>query len=109
MYICTCIYAGLYLCTGGGYAVDDLRQVQVPSVNTTWCNSSISYNGVITGNMFCAGLTTGGKDSCQVSLTRHKATALTNVKCLYHCLIQFQLMPRDGALNVANLKHMFLT
>uniref|UniRef100_A0A3P9MKT6 Peptidase S1 domain-containing protein n=1 Tax=Oryzias latipes TaxID=8090 RepID=A0A3P9MKT6_ORYLA len=38
------------------------REVSVPVVNNTQCNSSY---GIITSNMICAGLTEGGKDSCQ--------------------------------------------
>uniref|UniRef100_A0A3P9HR66 Peptidase S1 domain-containing protein n=1 Tax=Oryzias latipes TaxID=8090 RepID=A0A3P9HR66_ORYLA len=41
-----------------------LQEVSVPIVNNTQCNSSY---GIITSNMICAGLSQGGKDSCQVS------------------------------------------
>jgi len=43
----------------------DLQLTEVPYVNVTDCNSSLSYNGRITTNMFCAGKLTGGADACQ--------------------------------------------
>lgn len=39
----------------------DLRQVDIPLTDNTTCNNAI---GGITARMICAGLTTGGKDSC---------------------------------------------
>ncbi|RFU79935.1 trypsin-like serine protease [Trichoderma arundinaceum] len=39
-----------------------LLKVSVPVVSRTTCNSD--YSGGVTNNMFCAGLTQGGKDSC---------------------------------------------
>lgn len=43
-----------------------LQEVSIPIVSNTDCNDA--YNGRITSNMMCAGVTQGGKDSCQVSV-----------------------------------------
>lgn len=51
--------------TEGGSIPSNLREVDVPVVSNTTCNSSSAYNGQITGNMMCAGYAAGGKDSCQ--------------------------------------------
>jgi secreted trypsin-like serine protease len=50
---------------GGTSFPDNLYEVSVPIVSNTTCNAPASYSGAITGNMFCAGLIAGGKDSCQ--------------------------------------------
>jgi secreted trypsin-like serine protease len=49
----------------GGSGSNVLRQVTVPIVSNTTCNSSVAYNGLITANMLCAGRQAGGVDSCQ--------------------------------------------
>jgi trypsin len=49
----------------GGSSPVDLMKVQVPVVELSNCNDANSYNGEITGQMFCAGLDAGGKDTCQ--------------------------------------------
>lgn len=49
--------------SSGGSTSNVLRQVTVPIVSNTTCNSSSSYAGDITSNMLCAG--SAGKDSCQ--------------------------------------------
>lgn len=49
----------------GGEKVRDLRFVQVPFVERASCNRPLAYDGQITGNMICAGVTAGGVDSCQ--------------------------------------------
>ena len=43
----------------------DLQLTEVPYVASSDCNSSLSYNGRITTNMFCAGKLGGGADACQ--------------------------------------------
>lgn len=43
-----------------------LRTVTLPIVSAQRCNSSASFNGNITENMICAGLSTGGRDACKV-------------------------------------------
>lgn len=49
----------------GGKTVRDLRFVQVPFVERSSCNRPLAYDGQITENMICAGVTAGGVDSCQ--------------------------------------------
>lgn len=49
----------------GGQTVRDLRFVDVPFVDRMTCNRPLAYDGQITGNMICAGVTAGGTDSCQ--------------------------------------------
>lgn len=44
-----------------------LQEVQVPVIGNRMCNCLYSV-GEITNNMVCAGVLTGGKDSCQVIL-----------------------------------------
>uniref|UniRef100_A0A8C7YJT3 Peptidase S1 domain-containing protein n=1 Tax=Oryzias sinensis TaxID=183150 RepID=A0A8C7YJT3_9TELE len=46
-----------------GSTASSLQEVSVPIVSNSQCSSSYS----LTSNMMCAGLTQGGKDSCQVS------------------------------------------
>eukprot|EP00160_Parvularia_atlantis_P020573 Unigene858_Nuclearia_a/m.2760 Unigene858_Nuclearia_a/g.2760 ORF Unigene858_Nuclearia_a/g.2760 Unigene858_Nuclearia_a/m.2760 type:complete len:294 (-) Unigene858_Nuclearia_a:107-988(-) len=47
----------------GGRLSDVLREVTVPIVSDSVCNTN--YRDRITENMICAGLAQGGKDSCQ--------------------------------------------
>jgi|GEM_PF-1799749 len=47
----------------GGYASAILQEVALPIITNQTCNES--YDGAITGNMFCAGFPEGGKDACQ--------------------------------------------
>jgi len=42
-----------------------LQAAKVPLVNTTDCNATDKYQGLVTENMFCAGFMAGGIDSCQ--------------------------------------------
>ncbi|MBL8261571.1 MAG: trypsin-like serine protease, partial [Xanthomonadaceae bacterium] len=50
----------------GGSGTTSLREVTIPVVSDTTCNSATSYNGRIDpSSMICAGLAAGGKDSCQ--------------------------------------------
>ena len=50
----------------GGPASPQLREVEVPVVSNTVCSDAYASDSVaITGNMLCAGLGEGGKDSCQ--------------------------------------------
>lgn len=48
-----------------GNTADVLQKVQVGVISQSTCNSSSSYDGDLTSNMFCAGFLTGGKDACQ--------------------------------------------
>ncbi|KAF2024016.1 trypsin [Setomelanomma holmii] len=50
--------------SGGSTLPAALRKVDVPVVSRTSCRSSYGTSAV-TLNMYCAGLTAGGKDSCQ--------------------------------------------
>lgn len=45
---------------------DTLQFVRIPIVGNNECTCTYSY---LTENMLCAGLTEGGKDSCQVTTT----------------------------------------
>ncbi|XP_005988765.1 trypsin [Latimeria chalumnae] len=54
-----------YADNGGGVSSNKLRSVKVPVVPVLQCNSSGSYDGLITANMICAGYGQGGKDACQ--------------------------------------------
>ena len=56
---------GWGLLSEGGLRPTDLQRVEVPLVDRENCNDDNSYRGAITGNMICAGLDEGGKDSCQ--------------------------------------------
>lgn len=51
--------------TVGSSFPDNLMEALIPIVDTNICNSSISYNGAITSNMFCAGYMESIRDSCQ--------------------------------------------
>jgi trypsin len=60
----TLTVAGWGTTTEGGASLPTaLRKVDVPVVARATCSSM--YGGGITTNMFCAGLSSGGKDSCQ--------------------------------------------
>uniref|UniRef100_A0A3Q0SL84 Peptidase S1 domain-containing protein n=1 Tax=Amphilophus citrinellus TaxID=61819 RepID=A0A3Q0SL84_AMPCI len=52
----------------------NLQEVKIPIVSNRQCRKS--YSGGITSNMICAGLTQGGKDSCQVSLSPSESEIL---------------------------------
>ncbi|XP_066986717.1 serine proteinase stubble-like [Macrobrachium rosenbergii] len=49
--------------TFGGIQPNELQKVTVPTLTNTQCR--LSYGIAITANMICAGLLTGGKDTCQ--------------------------------------------
>lgn len=51
--------------TEAGSASNVLRQVEAPLVDLEHCRQSYGiFNGQVTDNMICAGLPSGGKDSC---------------------------------------------
>ncbi|KAF1925973.1 trypsin-like protease [Didymella exigua CBS 183.55] len=52
------------LTSGGSSLPTTLRKVDVPVVSRATCRNNYSVSE-ITDNMFCAGVTAGGKDSCQ--------------------------------------------
>jgi len=57
---------GLGVTSEGGSAPNILRDVEVKAIATNICNREEAYNGgVADSNMFCAGVSGGGKDSCQ--------------------------------------------
>lgn len=62
--------------SSGGSTSAKLRQVTVPIVSNTTCNSSSSYNGEIASTMLCAG--SSGKDSCQGDSGGPLVVAATN-------------------------------
>ena len=49
----------------GGFAVDNVREAQVPIVSNAVANLPQSYGGDITDHMLAAGFAAGGVDSCQ--------------------------------------------
>ncbi|PSN36617.1 Trypsin-1, partial [Blattella germanica] len=49
----------------GGSSSTTLRQVTVPIVADSTCNSNYAAYGGITARMICAGSTSGGRDACQ--------------------------------------------
>ena len=49
----------------GGFAVDNVREAQVPIVSNSVANRPQSYSGDITVRMLAAGVAEGGVDSCQ--------------------------------------------
>ncbi|XP_042892756.1 suppressor of tumorigenicity 14 protein homolog [Penaeus japonicus] len=49
--------------SAGGDTSDVLMEVVVPTISQSQCKDI--YNGMLTTNMFCAGVPAGGKDSCQ--------------------------------------------
>ena len=51
--------------SSGGYFPNQLYEVEVPIITNSLCNDVSHYNGQITENMMCAGLSDGGKDACQ--------------------------------------------
>ncbi|KAF1359111.1 trypsin-like protease-like protein 1 [Lizonia empirigonia] len=60
----TSTVAGWGTLSEGGSSPTTLRKVDVPIVSRATCRNNYSV-AEITNTMFCAGLTTGGKDSCQ--------------------------------------------
>uniref|UniRef100_A0A3P9QGJ1 Acrosin n=1 Tax=Poecilia reticulata TaxID=8081 RepID=A0A3P9QGJ1_POERE len=48
-----------------GGAVDMLQEAELELIETLRCNQKHWYNGLITENMLCAGMLTGGVDTCQ--------------------------------------------
>jgi len=51
--------------TNATLSSDVLQKISVPYVSRKRCNDEISYDGVITETMFCAGYQTGMIDACQ--------------------------------------------
>uniref|UniRef100_A0A3P9QGL7 Acrosin n=1 Tax=Poecilia reticulata TaxID=8081 RepID=A0A3P9QGL7_POERE len=49
----------------GSGAVDMLQEAELELIETLRCNQKHWYNGLITENMLCAGMLTGGVDTCQ--------------------------------------------
>lgn len=49
---------------GRGEYPTELYEVQIPLVSRAVCNAPKSYDGYVTARMICAGLNTGGEDSC---------------------------------------------
>lgn len=56
---------GLGVTSEDGNEADILRDVEVQAIATSTCNQGSWYGGDIEDNMFCAGVSGGGKDSCQ--------------------------------------------
>ncbi|XP_068231880.1 transmembrane protease serine 9-like [Palaemon carinicauda] len=57
------IVTGWGTTASGGKQTYELHEVVVPTISNSECRKS--YGNYITGNMICAGLLEGGKDSCQ--------------------------------------------
>jgi len=51
--------------TNSGTPSDKMQVVRVPVVSNQTCNSPKSYDGKVSGAMFCAGYKEGGQDVCQ--------------------------------------------
>jgi len=49
----------------GGSGSEKLMMVNVPVISNAVCNDPASYGGLVSAQMFCAGLRDGGLDSCQ--------------------------------------------
>ncbi|KAJ0064274.1 hypothetical protein NL108_001613, partial [Boleophthalmus pectinirostris] len=49
----------------GGFRVNRLREAEVELIDQRTCNLIYFYHGMITNNMICAGLESGGVDTCQ--------------------------------------------
>jgi serine protease len=62
----TSVVVGWGRLTEGGASSSILQEVSVPVVSNATCSEGYAADNVlITGNMLCAGLAQGGKDSCQ--------------------------------------------
>ncbi|XP_066942638.1 trypsin-like [Macrobrachium rosenbergii] len=57
------IVTGWGTTSSGGKQTFELNEVTIPTMSNNECRKS--YGSYITGNMICAGLPEGGKDSCQ--------------------------------------------
>ncbi|XP_075055392.1 transmembrane protease serine 12 [Mixophyes fleayi] len=60
-----CFITGWGTTTPGGEISVILQEAQIYVIPTSICNSPGWYNGIITGNMLCAGYESGGIDTCQ--------------------------------------------
>lgn len=51
--------------SGSNTGSNTLKQVDIPVISNNLCNRQVSYNGLVSKRMFCAGVAAGGVDSCQ--------------------------------------------
>ncbi|XP_069826380.1 transmembrane protease serine 12 [Dendropsophus ebraccatus] len=60
-----CFISGWGTTSAGGETANILQEAEIDRIPTSLCNSSGWYNGLLTGNMICAGFEDGGIDTCQ--------------------------------------------
>ncbi|XP_063808326.1 transmembrane protease serine 12 [Pseudophryne corroboree] len=70
-----CFISGWGTTTAKGEKSVILQEAQIEIIPTSLCNSPGWYNGIITGNMLCAGYESGGIDTCQNKRKQNKETA----------------------------------
>lgn len=81
------------LCLTAGWGVDPndmasteqyLKYLPVPTMPTEKCNSSLHYNGSLTGDAICAGYLSSSKTTCYVKTQIHFFFAISTVDRSFH-------------------------
>lgn len=68
-----------------------LMEVEVPIIGNRQCNCDYGV-GVIKDNMICAGLRTGGKDSCQVITVAQAVLVSQIISCKDHIFLNVSIL-----------------